>query len=76
MTEDQDPNEHLMPGQVAEMLGVETKTVARWASNGLLSHVRTPGGHRRYKRKDVEALMHDIKDVKAYPTEEERDGLA
>lgn len=76
MTEDKDPNERLMPGQVAEILGVDTKTVGRWASRGLLSHVRTPGGHRRYKRKDVEALMHDASDIKAYPTDEESDDLA
>jgi DNA-binding transcriptional MerR regulator len=40
------------------MLGVRTATIARWARDGLLkSTVKTPGGHRRYRRADVHAAQ-------------------
>jgi excisionase family DNA binding protein len=47
----------LTPREVAALLGVRTTTIARWARDGLLKPaVRTPGGHRRYRRGDVVAL--------------------
>lgn len=44
----------LTPREVSEMLRVDPKTVARWAKDGLLPHFKTPGGHRRFHRADVE----------------------
>ena len=38
------------------MLGVTDQTLRRWVDLGHLAAVRTPGGHRRYRRSDVEAL--------------------
>jgi excisionase family DNA binding protein len=51
------PEESLLtPREVAEMLGVRVTTVGRWARTGILKPVtRTPGGHRRYDRADVQA---------------------
>jgi len=46
----------MTPGQVAARFGVDPHTVTRWANAGRLPAVRTPGGHRRYRRADVEAL--------------------
>lgn len=47
----------LTPREVAEILGVRTATVGLWARIGALKPaVRTPGGHRRYHRADVEAF--------------------
>jgi excisionase family DNA binding protein len=47
----------LTPREVAEMLGVRTATVGMWARTGALKPaMRTPGGHRRYRRADVLAF--------------------
>lgn len=46
----------LRPREVSALLGVRTATVARWAREGLLKAVATPGGHRRYRRGEVLAL--------------------
>lgn len=45
--------ELLMPAEVAEMFGVDPRTVTKWAREGKLPHARTPGGHRRYFKKDI-----------------------
>lgn len=42
----------------AELLGVGTTSVKRWADSGLLPCVRTPGGHRRFSREAVESLLY------------------
>jgi excisionase family DNA binding protein len=42
--------------QVADLFAVHPTTVMAWADDGRLPHFRTPGGHRRYNRADVEAL--------------------
>lgn len=46
----------LTPGQAADMLGVDPKTVARYAIAGKIPCTRTPGNHRRYKEADIIAL--------------------
>lgn len=48
--------ELLTPGAVAAVLFVDPKTVTRWARAGKIDSIRTPGGHRRYRRADVYAL--------------------
>ncbi|MGI5225925.1 MerR family DNA-binding transcriptional regulator [Actinoallomurus sp. CA-142502] len=52
------PDEELLtPREVAEIFGVTAATVAAWARVGMIvSFVRTPGGHRRYRRAEVLAL--------------------
>lgn len=39
------------------MVHVDPKTVSRWAVSGRLPFIRTPGGHRRYRRSTVEAFL-------------------
>jgi excisionase family DNA binding protein len=55
--------ELLTPREVARLFGVRTATVAAWARAGTLTCVRTPGGHRRYRRADMLAL----RDARAAP---------
>ncbi len=49
-------DEFLLPSEVATTLGVAPKTVTRWARMGLIPCVVTLGGHRRFRREDVEAV--------------------
>lgn len=39
---------YITTGEVARMLRVSPKTVARWAKEGKLPHLVTLGGHRRF----------------------------
>src|SRR5512137_1520743 len=42
---------------VGRMAGVGPTAVKRWADEGLLSCVRTAGGHRRFQRAEVERFL-------------------
>jgi excisionase family DNA binding protein len=48
------PGEWLSLSEVAELLGVHPSTVRNWADQGKLPVNRTQGGHRRFRRTDVE----------------------
>ncbi len=50
-------NELLTPGEVAVLFRVDTKTVTRWARAGKISAVRTLGGHRRFRRAEIESVL-------------------
>ena len=47
-------DEWLSLSDVAEILGVHPSTVRNWSDQGVLPVYRTGGGHRRYKRAEVE----------------------
>jgi excisionase family DNA binding protein len=47
----------LTPAEVAARFRVDPKTVTRWAQNGKLSSVRTPGGHRRFSESEVDEFL-------------------
>lgn len=47
----------MTPGEVADMFGVDPRTVTRWANAGKLHPLRTPGGHRRYRAAEVYDLI-------------------
>jgi len=44
-------------GEVAALFGVDVKTVSRWAQDGRLTYIRTPGGQRRFRETEVYALL-------------------
>jgi excisionase family DNA binding protein len=50
-------SELLTPSEVARMLRVNPKTVTRWAKAGKLPAIKTMGGHRRFRRDDVERAV-------------------
>lgn len=52
-----DETEWLTLGQAAAFLGVAESTVRRWSDVGRLQTFFTPGGHRRFARHDLEALI-------------------
>jgi excisionase family DNA binding protein len=47
----------LRPREVAALFGVRPATIARWAREGRLTPIRTPGGHRRYVRSSVRDVL-------------------
>jgi excisionase family DNA binding protein len=47
-------NQWLSLGDVAQMLGVHPSTVRSWSDQGVLPVHRTKGGHRRYRRSELE----------------------
>src|SRR5512133_92334 len=44
-------------GQAARYLGVAQSTVRKWADRELVPAFYTPGGHRRFRRADLDAFL-------------------
>ena|SRR5215216_1050713 len=44
-------------GQAAKYLGVAQSTIRKWSDLGRVPAFYTPGGHRRYRRGDLEAFL-------------------
>ncbi len=44
-------------GQAAKYLGVAQSTIRKWSDQGRLPAFYTPGGHRRYRRSDLNAFL-------------------
>ncbi len=59
-------------GDACRLLQVTEVTLRQWADNGHLRVYRTPGGHRRFLRDDVDALTDRTEQV---PAPERRDKL-
>src|SRR5258708_9520959 len=57
MTPSQLEGEWLSLREAADMLGMHTATVRLWADRNELPSRRTSGGHRRFRRADVEARL-------------------
>jgi excisionase family DNA binding protein len=47
----------MTPAEVAALFRVDPNTVTRWADAGKMTAVRTLGGHRRYRRDEVQNLL-------------------
>lgn len=45
-----------LPAEAADLLGVSTRQLQRWADAGLLPHTTTLGGVRRYAPHDIDAF--------------------
>jgi excisionase family DNA binding protein len=44
-------------GQAAKYLGVAQSTIRKWSDQGLVPAFYTPGGHRRFRRQDLDAFL-------------------
>jgi excisionase family DNA binding protein len=44
-------------GQAAKYLGVAQSTIRKWSDLGRVPAFDTPGGHRRYRRRDLDAFL-------------------
>ncbi len=44
-------------GQAAKYLGMAQSTIRKWSDNGRLPAFYTPGGHRRYRRSDLDHFL-------------------
>jgi excisionase family DNA binding protein len=49
--------EWLTLGQAAKFLGVAQSTIRKWSDQGRVPAFYTPGGHRRYRRRDLELFI-------------------
>src|SRR6185436_20082767 len=44
-------------GQAAKYLGVAQSTIRKWSDQQLLPAFYTPGGHRRFRRRDLDLFL-------------------
>lgn len=54
---DKEATAWLSLGTASRMLGVDPDTLRRWADTGKIEVFTTPGGHRRFLRSAVEAML-------------------
>jgi excisionase family DNA binding protein len=46
--------------EAARRLGINQKTLRAWADKGLIAHVRTPTGYRRFDPAVIKQLLADM----------------
>lgn len=51
------PLHWLSLSQAARILGIHPTTLRRWSDEGAIRCLRTPGGHRRFLRRDLDAFL-------------------
>ena len=61
--------EWLTLGQAAKYLGVAQSTMRKWSDLGRVSAFYTPGGHRRYRRGDLDQFLDRSGPAGAPPTQ-------
>jgi excisionase family DNA binding protein len=52
--------DYVTPGEAARHLHVSPKTINRWANDGRIPCIVTLGGHRRFRRDDVDAAVRQM----------------
>lgn len=62
---ERDEDRLLPPAKVADLFGVDPRTLREWAAAGKISSRRTLGGHRRYRESEVRALLADLAEFEA-----------
>src|SRR3989344_5458052 len=46
--------------EAAEILGVSIDTLRRWDKSGKLKSIRTQGGHRKYRKSELDIFLNDL----------------
>lgn len=54
---EQEPPGWLTAKQAAERIGIGLRSLNRYQADGLISPVYIPGGYRRFRPEDVDALL-------------------
>ena len=67
MVSSQSGEEWLSLREAADMLGIHPATVRLWADRNELPSRRTSGGHRRFRRSDIEARLRQEAEPKPNP---------
>jgi excisionase family DNA binding protein len=70
MTRYSDGETYLGVAETARRLLVTPKTVARWAREGRLPHVKTLGGHRKFPESEIDLIV-DAMVLDAHPEEDD-----
>ena len=52
-----DRGDWLTLGEASRILGVDPDTLRRWADGGKIEVFTTPGGHRRFLRASIDAML-------------------
>src|SRR5579871_3639836 len=68
MMSSQSGDEWLSLREAADMLGMHPATVRLWADRNELPSRRTSGGHRRFRRADIEARLHRETEYRPRPS--------
>lgn len=50
-------NKYLTAKEVKEKYNIHITTLHRWSKEGIISPIRTPGGHRRYSENELSSLL-------------------
>jgi excisionase family DNA binding protein len=64
------PGDHaelLTPAEAARKLGVTPNTVTRWSRAGKIAAIQTMGGHRRFRRAEIERLLREANIAATHP---------
>ncbi|HEV7523909.1 MAG TPA: helix-turn-helix domain-containing protein [Acidimicrobiia bacterium] len=62
-----DHGDLLTPAEAARKLGVTPNTVTRWSRAGKISAIQTMGGHRRFRRSEIERVQREANLFSANP---------
>lgn len=60
MTRIFNPQQFMKAGEVADLFRVDVSTARKWAKTGALPVAYTPGGHCRFPREDIEAIVSGV----------------
>jgi excisionase family DNA binding protein len=56
-------------GEAARLIGVSEPTLRKWTDDGRIAVFRTPGGHRRYLRSELDAFRRSREESEIERTE-------